>query len=227
MAQIGIFSDFYFFGIFVHNTLQNHTNLKCWGEYLKIQEICNKMSTKILKIDGEMPDEIELKVGNPQNSNSRNWANLSQPWNIAFFGDEIFQLFFQSYAPKVPEWKIAHIEWSKKAQNTRKSPKNEWFRRSYVNPPFWEHPVDIYYLSARMLWQCWRCGVCRWCSIYTRGTLRSSVWSLQTFSSSWPLPIFSNLTDCCNTARWANIFDALKYFHVSIQIFFRSGAPAW
>ena len=42
------------------------------GEFQKIQEICNKMSTKILKIDGEMPDEIELKVGNPQNSNSRN-----------------------------------------------------------------------------------------------------------------------------------------------------------
>ena len=73
------------------------------------------MSTKILKIDGEMPDEIELKVGNPQNSNSRNWANLSQPWNLTFFEDEIFQFFFQFYAPEVPEWKIAHVEWSKKA----------------------------------------------------------------------------------------------------------------
>ena len=69
-------------------------------EFQKIQEICNKMSTKILKIDGEMPDEIELKVGNPQNSNSRNWANLSQPWNLTFFEDESFQLFFFNFIPQ-------------------------------------------------------------------------------------------------------------------------------
>ena len=42
------------------------------GEFQKIQEICNKMSTRIFKIDGEMPEIIEPKVGNPQNSNSRN-----------------------------------------------------------------------------------------------------------------------------------------------------------
>ena len=88
-----------------------------------------------------MPKKNELKLGNPQISIIRKWANFSEPWNLTILEDAIFQLFFQSHAPKVPEWKIAHIEWSKKGQNTRKSPKNEWSRRSYVNPPFWEHPV--------------------------------------------------------------------------------------
>jgi len=42
------------------------------GEFQKIQEICNKMSIRIFKIDGEMPEIMEPKVGNPKNSNSRN-----------------------------------------------------------------------------------------------------------------------------------------------------------
>ena len=83
-----------------------------FGEFQKLQKICNKMSTRIFKIDGEMPEIIEPKVGNPQNSTNQNLANLSQPWNLTFLEDEIFQLFFQSYVPKVPEWKIAHIKWS-------------------------------------------------------------------------------------------------------------------
>ena len=113
-----------------------------FGEFQKLQKICNKMSTRIFKIDGEMPEIIEPKVGNPKNSTNPNWANLSQPWNLTFLKDEILKLFFQSYVPKVPEWKIAHIEWSKKAQNIRKSPKNKRFRGTYCIPPFWEHPVS-------------------------------------------------------------------------------------
>ena len=113
-----------------------------FGEFQKLQKICNKMSTRIFKIDGEMPEIIEPKVGNPQNSTNQNLANLSQPWNLTFLKDEIFKLFFQSYVPKVPEWKITHIEWSKKVQNIRKSPKNEVFRGTYLIPTFWEHPVD-------------------------------------------------------------------------------------
>ena len=70
------------------------------GEFQKIQEICNKMSIRIFKIDGEMPEIMEPKVGNPKNSNSRNWANLSQPWNLAFFEDEIFSTFFFNYMPQ-------------------------------------------------------------------------------------------------------------------------------
>ena len=80
---------------------------------------------------GQKPKKLEI----------RKYANLSQPWNLTFLEDEIFELFFQSYVPKVPEWKIAHIKWSKKAQNTRKSPKNKGFRGTYCIPPFWKHPV--------------------------------------------------------------------------------------
>ena len=120
-----------------------------FGEFQKLQKICNKMSTRIFKIDGEMPEIIEPKVGNPQNSTNQNLANLSQPWNLTFLEDEIFQLFFQSYVSKVPEWKIAHIEWSKKVQNIRKSPKNEGFRGTYLIPPFWEHPVDVAILGRQ------------------------------------------------------------------------------
>ena len=82
------------------------------GVFWKIQEICNKMGTRICKIVEDMSEVIEPKVGNPQNSTNQNLANLSlsQPLNLTFLEDEIFQLFFQSYVLKVPEWKIAHIE---------------------------------------------------------------------------------------------------------------------
>ena len=46
----------------------------------------------------------------------RKYVNLSQPWNLTFLENEIFQLFFQSDDPKVLEWKIAHIESSKKSK---------------------------------------------------------------------------------------------------------------
>ena len=48
----------------------------------------------------------------PQKSEIRKYVNLSQPWNSTFLENEIFQFFFQSDDPKLPEWKIAHIEWS-------------------------------------------------------------------------------------------------------------------
>ena len=43
-----------------------------FGEFKKLQKICNKMSTRIFKIDGEMPEIIEPKVGNPKNSTNPN-----------------------------------------------------------------------------------------------------------------------------------------------------------
>ena len=55
------------------------------------------MGTRILKIDEEMPEINECKVGNPQISISRNWANLSQPWILTFFEDEIFKPFFFNF----------------------------------------------------------------------------------------------------------------------------------
>ena len=37
-----------------------------------------------------MSEVIDAKVGHPQNSTSKKWANLSQPWYLAFFQDYIF-----------------------------------------------------------------------------------------------------------------------------------------
>merc|ERR1712152_119421 len=36
------------------------------GEFHKIQDICTKIGTRIFKIDQEMTEKIELKVGTPQ-----------------------------------------------------------------------------------------------------------------------------------------------------------------
>ena len=60
------------------------------GVFWKIQEICNKMGTRICKIVEEMSEIIEHKVGNPKNSVSRNWAIVSHTRNFPFFEDEIF-----------------------------------------------------------------------------------------------------------------------------------------
>ena len=51
------------------------------------------LGTKICKIVEEMSEIIEPKVGNPKNSVSRNWAILSDPWNLTIFDDDFFQLF--------------------------------------------------------------------------------------------------------------------------------------
>ena len=98
------------------------------GVYHKIQEICSKMGTKIFKIDGEMPKIIEHKVGNPQISISRKWANLSQPWNLTFFEDEVFRLFFSIICPRSTRMKNRPYWMVKQAQNIRKTPKYKGFR---------------------------------------------------------------------------------------------------
>ena len=66
--------------------LPKHFKFACfsrmlWTKTKKIrhQKICNKMSTRIFKIDGEMPEIIEPKVGNPKNSTNQNLANLIRP----------------------------------------------------------------------------------------------------------------------------------------------------
>ena len=73
------------------------------GVFWKIQEICSKTGTRISKIDGEMSEIIEPKVGNPENSISRNWATLSHPWNLTFFENDIFKLSSYLYGLKVPD----------------------------------------------------------------------------------------------------------------------------
>ena len=97
------------------------------GVFWKIQEICSKTGTRISKIDGEMSEIIEPKVGNPENSISRNWATLSHPWNLTFLENDIFKLSSYLYGLKVPKWNCAHILLWKKAKNIRKTPKNTCF----------------------------------------------------------------------------------------------------
>ena len=112
------------------------------GVFWKIQEIFSKTGTRISKIDGEMSEIIEPKVGNPKNPVSRNGATLSHPWNLTFFEDDIFQLFSYFYGLKVPKWNYAHILLCKKAKNIRKTPKNTcftapWLRTTLLNDPVW------------------------------------------------------------------------------------------
>ena len=58
------------------------------------------MDKRIFKIDEEMSKIIDAKVGNPQNSTRKKWANLSQPWNLAFFHDYIFNKKYTFPWPK-------------------------------------------------------------------------------------------------------------------------------
>ena len=69
---------------------------------------------------------------NPQKSEIRKYAILTQPRNLTFFEDEIFQLFSYLYGPKVPKWNFAHILLWKKAKNIRKTPKNTWFTAPWL-----------------------------------------------------------------------------------------------
>ena len=59
-----------------------------------------------------MKDAMDEK---PKKIKIRKNANLSHPWNFTFFESEIYQPFFQFHDLEVPEWKITHVEWSKKA----------------------------------------------------------------------------------------------------------------
>ena len=97
----------------------------------KIQENWSKMGTRIFKIDEEMSEIIDAKVGNPQNSTRKKWANLSQPWNLAFLQDYFFKKNIHSHGQRVAKWKIAQIWQSKEQKNNKKSPKNELHKGLY------------------------------------------------------------------------------------------------
>ena len=80
---------------------------------------------------------------NPKKLEIRKYANLSQPWNLAFFQGEIFQLFFHPYAQRVPKWKIAHIWQSKEPKNTKKTPYNVSVICCQNLPVVLQHPVCL------------------------------------------------------------------------------------
>ena len=77
------------------------------------------MGTKIFEIDEKMSEIIDAKVGNPQNSTSKKWANFSQPWNLLFFQDYIFKKYVNFQSQRVPNWKIAH-NWQSNNQKTKR-----------------------------------------------------------------------------------------------------------
>ena len=99
------------------------------------------MGTKIFEIDEEMSEIIDAKVGNPQNSTSIKSANLSQPWNLAFFQDYIFKKYVHFQSQRVPKWKIAHIWQSKEHKNNKKTPKNVSQKGLQSLTDVLQHPV--------------------------------------------------------------------------------------
>ena len=99
------------------------------------------MGTKIFEIDEEMSEIIDAKVGNPQNSTSIKSANLSQPWNLAFFQDYIFKKYVNFQSQRVPKWKIAHIWQSKEHKNNKITPKNVSQKGLQSLPDVLQHPV--------------------------------------------------------------------------------------
>ena len=50
-----------------------------FGVFWKIKEICNKMASRIFKIDGEMSEIVEPKVDNPKIHSPQIKANLFHP----------------------------------------------------------------------------------------------------------------------------------------------------
>ena len=77
------------------------------------------MDTKSFEIDEEMSKIFDVKVANPQNSTSIKSANLSQPWNLAFFQDYIFKKYVNFQSQRVPKWKSPIFDSQKNTKTTR------------------------------------------------------------------------------------------------------------
>ena len=105
------------------------------------------MGTKNFEIDEEMSEIIDAKVGNPQNSTSKKWANFSQPWNLAFFQDYIFKKYINFQSQRVPKWKIAHNWQSNEHKNIKITPKNVSQKGLQSLTDVLQHPVDIIHIS--------------------------------------------------------------------------------
>ena len=125
------------------------------GMLWKIQKICSTMGTKFFEIDEEMSEIIDAKVGNPQNSTSKKWANFSQPWNLAFFQDYIFKKYVNFQSQRVPKWKIAHIWQSKEHKNNKITPKNVSQKGLQSLTDVLQHPVYL-----RPIAKLFPCGTC-------------------------------------------------------------------
>jgi len=122
------------------------------GMLWKIQKICSTMGTKIFEIDEEMSEIIDAKVGNPQNSTSKKWANFSQPWNLAFFQDYIFKKYVHFQSQRVPKWRVAHVWQSKMNKNNRKTPYSVSVVCCQSLPVVLQHPVEGYRNYTNSVW---------------------------------------------------------------------------
>ena len=91
-----------------------------------------------------MSEIIDAKVGNPQNSTSIKSANLSQPWNLAFFQDYIFKKYVNFQSQRVLKWKIAHIWQSTEHKNNKITPKNVLQKGLQSLTDVLQHPVFFY-----------------------------------------------------------------------------------
>ena len=140
MAQIGIFSDLWIWG--VANLRFNY--LRCFS--INFENCCAHLAANFLYfpnipnflyLDGfeETYGQKTKNIGNQKN------ANLSKSWYLTFFDDEISKLFFHSYGPRIPKWNFAHHLWSKQAQNIRKTPQNTWFTDPCFKSLQTGHPV--------------------------------------------------------------------------------------
>ena len=116
-----------------------------FGMLWKIREICSKMGTNFFEIDEKMSEIIDAKVGNSQNSTSLKSANLSQPWNLAFFQDYIFKKYVNFQSQRVSKWKIAHIWQSKEHKNNKITPKNVSQKGLQSLTDVLQHPVCCIY----------------------------------------------------------------------------------
>ena len=96
MAQIGPFSVV---TIFLVSCITLFKNIKI----KKIQEICTKIGTRIFKIDQEMTEKIELKVGTPKKVKLKMGQFVPPQKFFLLFKDEIYPLFSYSYWSKVPK----------------------------------------------------------------------------------------------------------------------------
>ena len=105
------------------------------GVFWKIQEICNKMGTRICKIVEEMAEIIKPKVGNPKNSVSRNWAILSYHWNLIFLRMR-FSNFFLNYMVWKYQNEIAPIFYY--GISTKTNEKD--LKNPNLQPPDWNQP---------------------------------------------------------------------------------------
>ena len=92
---------------------------------------------------------------NPQTSEIRKFAILSQPKYLTFFDEEISQLFSYLYGSKVPKWNFAHILLWKKNKKIRKTPKNTLFTGPWLRTTEWHcishHLLSLSYSETMML----------------------------------------------------------------------------